>query len=77
MVTTEKKMHTPYDYCPKCQGLRRINRYLGLETVSSPQGKVDLLLYCFYCESCNTFIRSAPVLENKTAKSDAHVALQH
>jgi hypothetical protein len=56
-------MHTPYDFCPKCQGLRRVSRYLGLQTITSPQGKADTLLYCYYCESCNTFIRSAPVLE--------------
>ena len=69
-------MHTPYDYCPKCQGLRRINRYLGLQTISGPQGKIDLLLYCFYCESCNTFIRSAPVLETEIVRTDAPVEFQ-
>jgi uncharacterized protein YbaR (Trm112 family) len=70
-------MHTPYDYCPKCKGKRRVNRYLGLQTIISPQGKVDTLLYCYYCESCNTFIRNAPVLLNESTRSDVQAEIHY
>ena len=46
------------EFCPKCNGTRKMMVSLGLQPVSTKNGPDTILVYDFHCTSCNTFVFS-------------------
>ncbi len=48
-----------YEYCPKCQGMRKTSLSIDLRKATGPDGyECDVLVFHYHCESCLAYIRS-------------------
>jgi hypothetical protein len=65
------KMDSPFEFCPKCQGVRNTILSLGLHrSIRSNGSENEDLLFHLHCRSCNIYIRSFPVFEEKEESSE-------
>ena len=49
----------PYDYCPRCQGIRTMSVSIAFKNSSSEsQEEQEMLILNHQCETCLLFIRS-------------------
>jgi hypothetical protein len=46
------------EFCPKCNGNRRMVVSLGLMSVDTCEGRELTLLFHYHCASCNSYVRS-------------------
>ena len=46
------------EFCPKCNGIRKMSLTLGLMPTNSQQGPDGSLLYHCHCTSCNSYVGS-------------------
>ena len=67
-------MHSLIEFCPHCDCRRELDVSLGLAAVNSPNGIEEVLLYHYYCASCNTYVRST-TLDNQEYISPKEAAL--
>jgi hypothetical protein len=59
-MARDGEMMTHYDFCPKCQGLRKTSLSIFLKNTPGPDGEpAEALVIHYHCETCLSFIRSA------------------
>jgi hypothetical protein len=46
------------EFCPKCNGIRKMSLTLGMMPVGSEDGPEVTLLYHYHCTSCNAYVGS-------------------
>ena len=46
------------EFCPKCNGIRKMSVTLGMMPVESEKGPEEILLYHYHCTSCNAYVGS-------------------
>jgi hypothetical protein len=54
----EPSMVERMEFCPKCNGNRRMVVSLGLMPIDICEGLEDILLFHYHCASCNSYVRS-------------------
>jgi hypothetical protein len=55
-------MFSPYEFCPNCQGLRKMSVSIALKTIRDVQGvESDVLMVRYHCDTCLSFVRQVPV----------------
>ena len=60
-------MFRSYEYCPKCQGIRRVAISISFKELPGPeggatdQGVTTILMNNYHCDTCSAFLYSEPV----------------
>jgi len=67
-------MRRPIEFCPHCDCGRELDVSLGIAAVNTPDGIEEVLLYHYYCASCNSYLRST-TLDDQEYISSNEVAL--
>lgn len=61
-------MNQTIEFCPNCNGERELDLYLGLLTFNNLDENDDILLYHYYCASCNMYVRTTIIDYEKYIK---------
>ena len=62
-------MSDPYDYCPKCDGVRCMSVSVSLNKVPGGRGEIEeVLMVNYHCEICQTFVCQVPYEEINKAE---------
>jgi hypothetical protein len=57
-------MNRKYEFCPHCQGIRRMNVSISLKRIGPTDNESDeILMLNYQCDSCFSYIRMEPVDE--------------
>jgi hypothetical protein len=53
-------MHTNYEYCPNCKGIRKMNVSIAMIPLN---GERQGLVMCLHCDSCSSYVGQIPYPE--------------
>jgi hypothetical protein len=53
-------MHTNYQYCPHCKGVRKMSVSIAMVPLS---GERQGLALCLHCDSCSSYVGQIPYPE--------------
>jgi hypothetical protein len=53
-------MHTNYQYCPNCKGIRKMNVSIAMLPAG---GERQGLALCLHCDSCSSYVGQMPYPE--------------
>lgn len=66
-----------YEFCPKCQGTRRMGTSVALKTVPGHSGGMhEILVTLYHCETCGTFIYSRSETEEVEMQTAGYVEIE-
>lgn len=55
-------MNQEYEFCPNCQGIRRMGVTISLKSTGQTQDENDqILMLNYHCETCFSFVRMEPM----------------
>ena len=67
-------MYKSIELCPSCKSMKELDLSLRMFTFNGLKGKEEILLYQYYCASCNSYVRST-TLDNQAFISPKVVAV--
>jgi hypothetical protein len=71
-------MFRQYIFCPKCEGMRKTSKSIGLRKLILQDGlKSEELVLHFHCASCNTYICSVQVAGEELFSPDKIPKIGH
>lgn len=66
-----------YEFCPKCQGVRLMSMSISICRVTTVVGKIkESLILNYHCETCNSFVRSTPMIGEDDFGRVGHMEFQ-
>lgn len=60
-------MFRSYEYCPKCEGIRRVAVSISFKEIPGPEGDASekglttILMNNYHCDTCSTFLYNEPM----------------